>query len=225
MRTARSGLSFSLLVLLSVALVAPLDGDSKTRTHGGEEAEEGFQPLGNRKDMSEFVLVGAPADTWTVEGDVIKCSGHPNGYFATKKSYRNFVLRFDFRYVRPANLEDDWKFQGNSGYLIYIRGEHKVWPKCIEVQGMYRAAGQIFAIGGAPAVRAKDYPEIRRQVLKPVGEWNSMEIISKDGALTAKINGKVVCESEPGELKEGPIGFQSEGAEIHFRNIRIKELP
>ena len=26
------------------------------------------------------------------------------------------------------------------------------------------------------------------------------------------------------ELKEGPIGFQSEGAEIHFKNIKIKTL-
>jgi hypothetical protein len=25
-------------------------------------------------------------------------------------------------------------------------------------------------------------------------------------------------------LTEGPIGWQSEGAEIHFRNIRIKKL-
>jgi hypothetical protein len=52
-----------------------------------------------------------------------------------------------------------------------------------------------------------------------------MEITSRDGALTAMLNGVVVCTAEPGELREGPIGFQSEGAEIFFRNLRIKELP
>ena len=27
-----------------------------------------------------------------------------------------------------------------------------------------------------------------------------------------------------GELKEGPIGIQSEGAELHLKNIRIKVM-
>ena len=53
--------------------------------------------------MSNFMLVGAPAETWAVDGNVIKCKGKPNGYFATKNSYRNYVLRFDFRYPqKPA---------------------------------------------------------------------------------------------------------------------------
>ena len=64
----------------------------------------------------------------------------------------------------------------------------------------------------------------RKKVLKPNTEWNSVEIVTKDGAITAYVNGEKVCESEAYELKEGPIGFQSEGAEIHFRNIRIKEM-
>ena len=188
-----------------------------------EEKEEGFKPLGNGKDMSNFKVVGAPESTWTVEGDVIKCSGNPHGYFATTKSYKNFVLRFDFKYARPAGLEDDSKFGGNSGYLIYIQGEHKVWPKSIEVQGLNRDAGKIFNIAGFPQIKAKDYPDARKKALKPVGEWNKLEIISKDGALTAILDGAKVCESEAGEFHDGPIGFQSEGAEIHFRNLRIKE--
>ena len=188
-----------------------------------EEKEEGFKPLGNGKDMSNFKLVGTPESTWKVDGDVVKCSGNPNGYFATTKSYKNFVLRFDFKYARPAGLDEDSKFGGNSGYLIYITGEHKVWPKSIEVQGLNRDAGKIFAISGYPNVKTKDDPEARKKALKPVGEWNSLEIVSKDGSLTAVLNGTKVCESEAGEFKEGPIGFQSEGAEIHFRNLRIKE--
>jgi hypothetical protein len=187
------------------------------------EKEEGFKPLGNGKDMSGFKVVGAPESTWKVEGDVIKCSGNPAGYFATTKSYKNFSLRFDFKYPRPADLQDDSKFGGNSGYLIYITGEHKVWPKSIEVQGLNGDAGKIFAISGYPNVKVKDDTAARKKALKPVGEWNSLEIISKDGALTAILNGTKVSESEPGEFKEGPIGFQSEGAEIHFRNVRIKE--
>ena len=189
-----------------------------------EDKEEGFKPLGNGKDMSPFKLVGGSEKTWKVEGDVVKCSGQPAGYFATSQSYKNYSFRFDFKYPRPAGLEDDGKFDGNSGYLVHITGEHKVWPKSIEVQGQNKTAGTIFAISGAKAVKAKDDPAARKKALKPVGEWNSIEIISKDGALTAILNGTKVCESEAGDVTEGPIGFQSEGAEIHFRKLRIKEF-
>jgi hypothetical protein len=187
--------------------------------------EAGFSPLGNGRDMSAFALVGAPAETWTVDSGTIRCSGNPNGYFATTRPYRNFILRFDFRYARPTALTDDATFGGNSGYLMYLSGEPKIWPRCVEVQGMNKEVGRIFAIGGAPAVKATDYPDARRKALRAVGEWNSLEIVSRDGALTAILNDVIVCTSEPGELREGPIGFQSEGAEIHFRNLRIKELP
>ena len=189
-----------------------------------EDKEEGFKPLGNGKDMSPFKLVGGSEKTWKADGDVVKCSGQPAGYFATSQSYKNYSFRFDFKYPRPAGLEDDGKFDGNSGYLVHITGEHKVWPKSIEVQGENRTAGTIFAISGAKAVKAKDDPAARKKALKPVGEWNSIEIISKDGALTAILNGTKVCESDAGDVTEGPIGFQSEGAEIHFRNLRIKEF-
>jgi hypothetical protein len=192
---------------------------------GSAADEVGFSPLGNGRDMSAFDLVGAPAETWSVDDGSIRCTGKPNGYFATKRSYRNFVLRFDFRYARPADLTDDAAFRGNSGFLIYLTGEPKVWPKCVEVQGMNKEIARIFAIGGAPAVKASDNPEARQKALRPVGEWNSLEIASRDGALTSTLNGVVICTSEPGEYREGPIGFQSEGAEIHFRNLRIKELP
>lgn len=217
MRTLRTacGVLVSLAVVAAASLAMP-----------AEEKEEGFKALG--KAMSDFDLIvekGKSAeDTWKVDGNVILCSGKPNGYFATKKSYKNYVLRFDFKYVRPEGLANDNDFKGNSGYLIHITGEHNVWPKSVEVQGMNLNAGQIFAISGAKKVNAKDNPEARKKALKPVGEWNSLEIVSKDGALTAILNGTKVCESDASDVTEGPIGFQSEGAEIHFRKLRIKEM-
>jgi hypothetical protein len=35
------------------------------------------------------------------------------------------------------------------------------------------------------------------------------------------INGQLVNEGKNGELSKGRIALQSEGAEIHFRNIQI----
>jgi hypothetical protein len=82
--------------------------------------------------------------------------------------------------------------------------------------------GRIFAIGGAKGQYTPD-KEAQQKAIKPVGEWNTTEVTCKDGEITSKINGIQVCTGK-GELMEGPFGLQSEGAEIHFRNIKIKEL-
>ena len=65
--------------------------------------------------------------------------------------------------------------------------------------------------------------ETRLKVLKPVGEWNTFTVEVDGGNMDIKLNGSVVSTVRDCELTEGPIGFQSEGAEIHLRNIRIKE--
>jgi acyl-CoA synthetase (NDP forming) len=58
---------------------------------------------------------------------------------------------------------------------------------------------------------------------KPAGRWQSVEIVSKDGQVKSYLNGVLVSTITQHEFKEpGHIGFQSEGAELHWRNIRIK---
>jgi hypothetical protein len=186
--------------------------------------DKDFKPLFNGKDLTGFKTMPADAkDTFKVDKEMIVVSGKPNGYFYTDKSYKNYILRFDVQYAKPAGLTDDTQFKGNSGFLIHITGDHKVWPKCVEVQGMNSDMGNIFSIGGAAKGTFKKEAAVQKEAIKPVGEWNAVEIISDNGKLTSKINGKVVCEGSS-ELMEGPIGWQSEGAEIHFKNIRIKEM-
>ena len=184
--------------------------------------EQGFVKLFNGRNMDDFALVGVTPATFKVENGVIMVSGQPNGYFATKKAYRNYVLKFDWKYVRPAGLQNDADFPGNSGLLVHIAGEHKVWPKCVEVQLMNKDAGNIFGLGSK--VNGKKDAAAQAKAIKPVGEWNSEEVTCKDGRITAKINGIVVAEGTDTDPAEGTIGWQSEGAEIHFRNLLIREL-
>lgn len=181
----------------------------------GEAADPEFAPVFNGKDLTGLKVVPETAgDTFKVADGVLKVSGKPNAYFHTEKSYKDFVLKFEWRYPDKA---------GNSGLLVYIQPPHKVWPKCVEVQGAYGSHGQIFAIGGAKGKYADD-KDARKKALKPASEWNLTEVVSKDGKLTASVNGVKVCEGQTDELKEGPLGWQSEGAPIEFRNIAIKEL-
>jgi len=189
---------------------------------GAANAQAGFQKIFNGKNLEGLALVGVTPDTFKVQDGVLVCSGKPNGYFATMKSYRNYVLRFDWKYVRPAGLQKDSDFDGNSGLLIHITGEHKVWPKCIEVQLMNKDAGNVFGLGSA--VQGKKDAAAQARAIKPVGEWNREEVTCKDGTIAARINDILVGEGSGSNPAEGTIGWQSEGAEIHFRNIEIKEL-
>ena len=82
----------------------------------------------------------------------------------------------------------------------------------------------------------------KRGALKPVGEWNYQEVIAKGNHIKVILNGEVIVDGDiakasdngkatadhkqhPGLLNEkGHIGFLGHGSEVHFRNIRIKEL-
>ncbi len=173
--------------------------------------------------LDQLELVGIGPETISIKDKEIRLTGKPNGYFATKDSYKNYALRFEWKYERPEGFNENDKFDGNSGILIHIQGEHKVWPKCIEVQQAYAEAGHIFAINGAK-FEGKTDREALKKSRKPVGEWNEEEIVCKDGAITCTVNGVKVAAGTGALPEEGPIGFQSEGAPICFRYMRIKKL-
>jgi hypothetical protein len=67
-----------------------------------------------------------------------------------------------------------------------------------------------------------DDRQARARALKPVGEWQTTTVDVDGGDMAVRLNGTVVSTVRDCELTEGPIGFQSEGSEIHFRNIRIR---
>jgi hypothetical protein len=183
----------------------------------------GFTPLFNGKDLSGFKTVldpkaadADPAQTWAVEDGMIRCTGKPTGYFYTDASYSNYVLRYDWRY--PAGSPPS----SNSGCLVHIQSPHVVWPRSVEPQGRYMDHGKLFFIK-VKGMDATFDEEAQRRALKPMGEWNTTEITcDSKGMVSVKLNG-VPVSSGKSELAEGPIGWQSEGAEIHFRNILIKK--
>ncbi len=63
-----------------------------------------------------------------------------------------------------------------------------------------------------------------RDVEKPAGQWNRMEVICDGASITNIVNGYVVNEGSASSLTKGKIIFQSEGAEILFRKIEIRPL-
>jgi len=175
------------------------------------EKEEGFVPLFNGKDLAGFVPFlpgGDPAKTWRVENGVLICTGRPNGYLRTEREFGNFILRFEYRMMEP----------GNSGVFL-MNLPDRIWPYGIEFQLLYTEVGRIFGVAGA---KVDATPVLQRP--SRLREWNTYEIVHYNGFVATCLNGHVVAVGANAEPRKGHLIFQSEGAEIHFRNIRLREL-
>ena len=59
---------------------------------------------------------------------------------------------------------------------------------------------------------------------KPVGEWNTVEIICLADTIVSKLNGKIVNKAKNVKPAKGRLLFQSEGAEVFFRKIVLVPL-
>jgi hypothetical protein len=60
---------------------------------------------------------------------------------------------------------------------------------------------------------------------KPCPQWNHYRIVCNDGAISLAVNGKVVTRGKDCIPRKGYICLESEGGIVHYRNMRIKELP
>jgi predicted nucleic acid binding AN1-type Zn finger protein len=58
-----------------------------------------------------------------------------------------------------------------------------------------------------------------------VGQWNKYVIVAVDGSVKLSVNGKFVNGIRDASYRKGYLCLESEGKEIHFRTIRIMELP
>ncbi|SIO20793.1 protein of unknown function [Singulisphaera sp. GP187] len=186
-------------------------------------AEDGFVALVKGDDPAQFDLIGIDPDALKIVNGEIKVMGKPHGYFVTKAIYRDYVLKCDWIYERPEGLADDAKFDGNSGLFLHVQKPHKVWPKSIEVQLMNADSGNLFAIFGAKFTGSKD-AQAQKKAIKPVGQWNHLEVTCQNGRITSTINGVEVSRGTGASPDSGQIGWQCEGTPIQFRRIMIKEL-
>ena len=174
---------------------------------------------------ADFDAFAAEDTTWTDTAEGVACSGKPRGYLYSRDTFTNFTWRLEYRFPRPDNLTDEAKFKGNTGFMIYITGEHKIWPVSLEVQGKHVQIGMIKENGGASAPTVEDHPEVRESARKPVGQWNRLEIVSKDGELTVALNDQPLSHSGPAFLSSGSIGIQAEDFPFEVRRMRIRIDP
>lgn len=59
---------------------------------------------------------------------------------------------------------------------------------------------------------------------KPLGEWNTMEIVCRGKEVIVHINGELVNHGSNCTVSEGQIALQAEGAEVEFRKLQLTSL-
>jgi hypothetical protein len=196
---------------------------------------------------------GLNADTghvFRVENGVIHVSGTEFGYLVTKRAFRHYRLHAEFRWGEGTFGSRAGKAR-DSGILYHVQGPDKVWPRSIELQIQEGATGDFWMTDSAsvtgrdgkrvtgPAGRASPidrfgkgpwqnvagYRDPNGEVERPRGEWNVLELVVVADTVRHYVNGKLVNEGTRPFPAEGKILFQSEGAEVYFRNVVLYPRP
>jgi hypothetical protein len=242
------------LTLLAVCAVVGMFTAMASAQPGGSNRQPGNFPMQQGPVNSEaavnlfasknladwdFVLVdGAKKEdvfSFTDDG-ILKCAGKPFGYLCTKEKYRDFKLTVQWRW--PEGVEPT-----NSGVFLRMNGETKGFlPRGVEAQLAHKSAGDLWAFFGMGLAAhdkarfthntpGRDITGESRGIKKlvdaerPAGRWNTYEILCQGDSIVISVNGTIVNWTREVEDVEGPVGLQSEGGPIEFRNFFITPLP
>jgi len=187
----------------------------------------------------KWINVNTDPDTWRLEKDLLICKGLPIGVMRSEKMYENFIMHVEWRHMEAG---------GNSGVFVWSDAkpdEKGRLPGGVEVQMLELdwvnqnirdgvkppiayVHGELFGVGGVKTLPDNPRGERSKSIenrSKGKGEWNTYEVVCVDGTIKLSVNGKFVNGISKSTIKKGYLCLESEGAEIHFRNLRIVELP
>ena len=195
--------------------------------------EEGFTPLFDGKTLEGWK---GGKDGYVIQDECIVSQPKGSGNLATIKEYGDFHLKFEFKLTPGANngigIRIPTEFEGPrldpafEGIELQVIDDSSERYKDIKE---WQRHGSVYGVVAA-----------KPGYLKPVGEWNSEEIIARGKHITVILNGETIVDADveeaskngtldgkahPGLKREkGHICFCGHGAEVWFRNLRIKEL-
>ena len=182
--------------------------------------EHGFVPMIGDDPSSAFDRIKIGDESVVFTDGEIRLTGTPRGYLATKATYGDFTLRFEWMLDVPLDA-DPTKVEANSGVLLRIKPPHKVWPACLEYQITPDDAGSLFGID--TTFQGATDADARLRATRPPGRWNEAEVELIGDMAVSRLNG---LEISRGTFQgpPGPIGLQSQGGAVRFRKLRIKAI-
>ncbi len=175
-----------------------------------------FQPLFNGKDLSGWKPTGKPS-AWSVRDGMIECNGSGGGWLLTEKKYGDFVLQLRYKVSPGCNsgiaIRSAPRKPGFTGMELQILDDWGKRPNKHSAMAVYSSI--------KPA----------KNMSKPAGQWNTVEVTCVDRHLVVVWNGERVHDVDLDSHREladrnarGHIGVQDHGHFVWFRDIRIKDL-
>jgi hypothetical protein len=188
---------------------------------------KGFKSVFNGKDFTGWA---GPVENYEVKDGAIVCKPKKGGNIYTIEEYEDFVVRLEYR-LPPG---------GNNGLAIRYpgKGRPSVDAMC-EIQILDDTAEKYAKLdprqfnGSAYGMVAA-----QRGHLRPLGEWNVMEVTVRGPTIQVELNGKRILDADLSKVTEfkdnqahpgkdrtsGHFGFAGHNDPVAFRNIMIKRL-
>ena len=224
-------LMFPVMIVLFMVLGCD-PAPTSVRSDRVESGPSGTVVLFDGSDISAWTCrLDCPAakleEVWQIKHGVLVCTGKTVGYLGTREDFENYRLTMDWRWAPGTQ-------GGNSGLLVHSAmagAPAGPWPKSFEVQLKTGDAGDVYT--NAAALTVSDKPERLRGrraenlldgAENPIGQWNRLEVTCRGDTIEVQVNGRAVNKAENLSIQRGFLALQSEGAEIHFRNIRLERL-
>ncbi|HYG21542.1 MAG TPA: DUF1080 domain-containing protein [Verrucomicrobiae bacterium] len=212
-------------IITAAAIFAIISAPAVSAADPEPQKPAGKTELFNGKDYSGWTFAfrtnADPKGTWGITNGVLHCNGQPYGYIRTETPYRDYKLTVEWRFVKVAPRAD------NTGILLHVQAPDQVWPRAIECQGQSRHHGDLILMGNTTC-KVNDENKTGRVAMKgepnekPVGQWNSYEIVCSGNTLKASVNGKLLNEVTDCSVTSGFIAIQSEGSEFEVRKVTIE---
>jgi len=192
-------------------------------------------------------------DAFPEEIDLDKGTDDSIGMMYTKKEYSKYHLKFQYKWgTKKANYFKKWQYDAGVYYHItddkifptgieyqihyhHLKNENHtgdlIRPKGVNYDWYHDEKTKTYLHpdqGGKLMTNKKKWlhhakPTNNYQALD--GKWNTCEIIVMGNEYAIhKLNGEIVNMCFKPNPGKGIIGFQSETAEIFYRNIQIKEF-
>jgi hypothetical protein len=179
-----------------------------------------FTYLFNGKSIDGWRMAGPGKFVFIEYDKSLQSEGGMGLLWYTKKKYKDFVLKIDWKvsrtndnsgiFIRFSNPDNDPWIAVNTGYEIKI--DDMAMPD----------GNPLHKTGAIYNFAAPSNPQS-----KLINEWNTFEIEATSQKYSIILNGeKVIPEFTGNRLIEGYIGIQNHDADSHvsFKNIRIKEI-
>ena len=128
----------------------------------------------------------------------------------------NCIFRVECRFVPVPGGKTNY----NSGLFIRNSADGTVWHQCQLTQD----GGYLFGKTPSEGTLKRFKSAANEPRMKPVGEWNTVDVTAQGPVLTVLLNGAEVSRFTDCTQDSGYAALESEGYAIEFRNLQLKEL-